>query len=75
MLGYPAGECVVVEDAAAGIEAGRAAGARVIAFPTTQAVSDLRTAGANWVLRNCSAISVGRINADLHLELNEDLTP
>jgi sugar-phosphatase len=74
MLGYPAAECVVVEDVAAGIEAGRAAGARVIAFPTTQAVSDLRTARANWILKDCSAISVGRVNDDLHLELNEDLT-
>lgn len=74
MLGYPAAECVVVEDVVAGIESGRAAGARVIAFPTTRAVSDLRTAGANWVLRNCSAISVYRIDANLHLELNEDLT-
>src|SRR5437879_11871754 len=53
MLGYPAADCVVVEDAAAGIEAGRAAGARVIAFPTAQAVSDFRAGGANWVPRYC----------------------
>ena len=71
MLGYPAAECVVVEDAAAGIEAGRAAGARVIAFPTTQAVSDLRTAGANWVLRNCSDIKVAQHEPDLTLDLRD----
>jgi len=74
MLGYPAAECVVVEDVAAGIEAGRAAGARVIALPTTCNVSALKAAGANWILKDCSAISVCRVNADLHLELNEDMT-
>jgi len=65
---------VVVEDVAAGIEAGRAAGARVIALPTTCNVSALKAAGANWILKDCSAISVCRVNADLHLELNEDMT-
>ena len=74
MLGYPAAECVVVEDAAAGIEAGRAAGARVIAFPTTCNVSALKGAGSDWILKDCSAISVCRVNADLHLELDEDFT-
>ena len=74
VLGYPAAECVVVEDVAAGIEAGRAAGARVIALPTTCNVSALKAAGANWILKDCSAISVCRVNADLHLELNEDMT-
>jgi len=71
MLGYPAAECVVVEDTASGIEAGRAAGARVIAFPTTQAVSDLRRAGANWVLRNCSDIKVAQHEPDLTLDLRD----
>jgi sugar-phosphatase len=74
VLGYPAAECVVVEDVAAGIEAGRAAGARVIAFPTTCNVPALKASDANWILKDCSAISVCRVNADLHLELNEDLT-
>jgi len=34
-LGFPGPECVVFEDAPAGIRAGKAAGARVIAFTTT----------------------------------------
>jgi mannitol-1-/sugar-/sorbitol-6-phosphatase len=69
LLGYPASACVVVEDAPAGIQAGRAAGARVIAFPTTRAVSDLRAAGADWVLKDCSEISPGPQSTDLILNL------
>lgn len=53
LLGFPATECVVLEDVPAGIRAGRSAGARVIAFPTTVQEHDLRRAGADWVLRNC----------------------
>ena len=56
-LGYPASECVVVEDAPAGIRAGKAAGARVIAFPTTSNRPELESAGADWVVRNCADIS------------------
>jgi sugar-phosphatase len=56
-LGYPASECVVVEDAPAGIRAGKAAGARVIAVPTTSNRRELESAGADWVVRNCADIS------------------
>jgi sugar-phosphatase len=55
-LGYSATDCIVVEDAPAGIRAGTAAGARVIAFPTTTSVPELRSAEATWVLNNCSSI-------------------
>lgn len=56
-LGYPASECVVVEDAPAGIRAGKAAGARVIAFPTTSDRPALERAGADWIVRNCADIA------------------
>lgn len=71
MLGCPAAECVVLEDAPAGIEAGRAAGARVIAFPTTHAANELLAAGANWVVRNCADISLVQYEPDLTLELRD----
>lgn len=71
MLGYAASECVVVEDVPAGIEAGRAAGARVIAFPTTCPVSELRAAGASWVLRNCADILLVQRERDLALDLQD----
>jgi mannitol-1-/sugar-/sorbitol-6-phosphatase len=71
MLGFPAADCLVVEDVPAGIQAGRAAGARVIAFQTTVSVQELKTSGADWILRNCGDISVLQQEAMLTLELNE----
>ncbi|MFY9559519.1 MAG: HAD family hydrolase [Terriglobales bacterium] len=55
-LGYAASDCVVVEDAPAGIRAGKAAGARVIAIPTTSDRGALENAGADWVVRDCADI-------------------
>ncbi|WP_030439445.1 HAD family hydrolase [Actinoplanes subtropicus] len=43
-LGHDIRRCLVVEDAPAGIEAGRAAGARVLAVATSHPASDLTTA-------------------------------
>jgi mannitol-1-/sugar-/sorbitol-6-phosphatase len=56
VLGFPAAECIVVEDAPAGVRAGKAAGARVIAFTTTVDATAVRAAGADWVVRNCADI-------------------
>ena len=50
LLGVPASKCVVFEDAPAGIRAGKAAGALVIALPTTSPQAELEAAGADWVL-------------------------
>jgi len=69
VLGFAAADCVVVEDVPAGIRAGKAAGARVIAFPTTCQTPDLKTAGADWVVKNCSEISVLINQAGLILDL------
>lgn len=43
-LGVAPADCVVVEDAPAGVAAGRAAGARVVAVTTTHRADDLRAA-------------------------------
>jgi mannitol-1-/sugar-/sorbitol-6-phosphatase len=56
VLGFLPVECIVVEDAPAGIQAGKAAGSRVIAFRTTAPASALRASGADWILRNCADI-------------------
>jgi sugar-phosphatase len=56
-LGFAASDCVVVEDAAAGVRAGKAAGARVIALLTTMSRRDLEDAGADWILHNCAEIT------------------
>jgi sugar-phosphatase len=56
ILGFPAQECVVLEDVPAGVRAGKSAGARVIAFTTTVHSSALRQARADWILKNCGDI-------------------
>lgn len=68
-LGCKPSECVVVEDAPAGVRSGRAAGARVIAFPTTMPVQELEDAGANWIVRNCEDICARCDGGELVLAL------
>jgi sugar-phosphatase len=55
-LGVPATDCVVIEDAPAGIRAGKAAGARVLALRTTAEEVELREAGADWIFEDCSEL-------------------
>ncbi len=57
-LGIAPADCIVIEDAAAGIRSGKAAGARVIALRTTSPDAELQSAGADWIVTDCSAISV-----------------
>jgi HAD superfamily hydrolase (TIGR01509 family) len=47
-LGVPASNCLVVEDAVAGVEASIAAGCRTLALTTTFAANVLASAGADW---------------------------
>ena len=56
LLGFAAANCVVLEDAPAGIRSGRAAGARVIAFKTTALDPALLAAGANWIVNDCADV-------------------
>ncbi|OSC19315.1 phosphatase [Mycobacterium vulneris] len=55
-LGFEARHCLVVEDSPAGISAGRAAGAQVVAVSTTHNVAELVSAHA--VVTDLSCISV-----------------
>jgi sugar-phosphatase len=50
-------DCVVVEDAPAGIRSGKAAGTRVIALRTTTTDDELLEAGADWIVDSCEAIT------------------
>jgi len=69
-LGFAASDCIVVEDVPAGVRAGKAAGARVIAFLTTMIRSDLEDAGADWIVQNCADIAASNDGDVLHLNLS-----
>lgn len=56
LLGFDAANCVVLEDAPAGIRSGIAAGARVIAFKTTAPDRALLAAGAYWIVNDCADV-------------------
>ncbi|HYA23330.1 MAG TPA: HAD family hydrolase [Terriglobales bacterium] len=68
-LGFSPAQCVVVEDVPAGVRAGKAAGAKVIAFPTTVQPSELIHAGADWILHHCADIVLLDATEDLRLGL------
>jgi mannitol-1-/sugar-/sorbitol-6-phosphatase len=59
-LGAPPADCVVLEDAPAGIRAGRAAGMTVIALSTTHDSAELEAAGADAVVDGLTALTLAR---------------
>lgn len=63
LLGLAAADCLVFEDAPAGIRAGKAAGARVIALQTTERDELLRQAGADWIVKDCDSVRVRGSNS------------
>jgi sugar-phosphatase len=74
LLGFPAANCIVLEDVPAGIVAGKSAGARVIALETTMAEAELRAAGADWVVKDCSAVTLsGRAGTAGGMELQLEI--
>jgi mannitol-1-/sugar-/sorbitol-6-phosphatase len=60
LLGFAPEDCVVVEDAPAGIRSGKAAGARIIAVQTTETNDALIELGADWIVKDCSFLSLER---------------
>lgn len=56
-LGFPARDCVVVEDAPAGVVSGKAAGARVIGIAAVFGEAELRDKGADWIVESCANIA------------------
>ena len=54
-LGVAAADCVVVEDAAPGVQAGLAAGMRVLGFTTTETAEAMRD--ATWVVPDISCVT------------------
>jgi sugar-phosphatase len=69
-LALPAGDCVVVEDAPAGVRSGRAAGARVIGLRTTASDEWLREAGVTWIVDDLASIACAVTRDGLELTLS-----
>ena len=57
-LGYAPSACIVFEDAPAGVAAGKASGARVLALTTNYAPRDLQEAGADATIADLRSIRV-----------------
>ena len=55
-LGVPPADCIVIEDAVAGVHSGKAAGCRVIALRTTTPDPGLLAAGADWLVNDCASL-------------------
>jgi sugar-phosphatase len=67
LLGMNAEECLVIEDAPAGIRAAHAGGMKVIALPSTYALSELQEADA--VVQGLREIRVGWLNERLRVDV------
>jgi sugar-phosphatase len=71
-VGFAPGECVVIEDAPAGIRSAKSAGSKVIALRTTAPDAELAAAGADWITDDLRSLSfTNNANGDellLHLD-------
>lgn len=74
LLGFAPKDCVVVEDASAGVRSAKAAGARVIAVQTTETNEHLIELGANWIVKDCSALSFDRVTPSGDLVIDATLS-
>jgi sugar-phosphatase len=69
ILGLAPAGCIVAEDAPAGIRAGKAAGARVLALRTTAPDTELLESGADWIANDLASLRLGSTNGDGSLDL------
>jgi mannitol-1-/sugar-/sorbitol-6-phosphatase len=73
ILGLAPADCIVVEDAPAGIQAGKASGARVLALRTTAPDPELTQSGADWITNDLASLRLETANSgQLTLLLQND---
>ncbi|MCJ1433966.1 hypothetical protein MMC27_003331 [Xylographa pallens] len=68
----PGDTALVIEDAPAGVRAGKAAGCRVVGLTTTHRLEQIREAGADWIVKDLRSVRfVGRdaVTALVQIEL------
>ena len=68
-LGFDPGDCIVADDAPAGIRAGKAAGCRVLALRTTAPDAELTQSGADWIVADLASLRLGSSADHDELEL------
>lgn len=70
-LGIRDGSTIIVfEDAPSGIRAGKAAGFKVIGLATTHSLDQVREAGADWIVRDLSSVTIKKFeDAQVQLEI------
>jgi mannitol-1-/sugar-/sorbitol-6-phosphatase len=67
LLKFAPADCLVVEDAPAGIRAGKAAGAAVLALRTTDIDPPLSAAGADWIVNDLASVQLVPSTDNHHL--------
>ncbi len=67
LLKLPPADCLVVEDAPAGIRSGKAAGASVLALRTTEVDPLLSSAGADWIVNDLASVRLDLLTDNHHL--------
>lgn len=76
-LGFnDANDVLVMEDAPAGVRAGKAAGCKVLALATTHKVEQLWEAGADWIVKDLSSVrlkSIGKDKGTIQLDVKDAL--
>ncbi|RMD44650.1 hypothetical protein DV735_g462, partial [Chaetothyriales sp. CBS 134920] len=73
-LGEDTKSLLVLEDAPAGVRAGKAAGCMVLGLATSHSMQDLKDAGADWVVRDLTFVKVQRdpfVNDRLEVQLSD----
>ena len=69
LLGFFPADCIVVEDAPAGIRAGKASGARVLALRTTAPDVELTQSGATWIVNDLASLALDSSSDQHQLDL------
>jgi len=67
LLKFAPADCLVVEDAPAGIRSGKASGASVLALRTTEADPLLSAAGANWIVNDLASVQLTPLGGNHYL--------
>lgn len=75
-LGVKTSNILVLEDAPAGVMAGKAAGYRVVALATTHSIEKLKQAGADWIVRDMESVTLSQFDGKtgkISIQVNDSL--